>query len=466
MEKTDGILVQIRRFVFYIVLSIILFFVFYKMFGSFSTENSVLVDVKGVGMGEIPLEIYYTGDDTDRFTQENSLALDNSGVVNDYFVNNNKIHLNTDKVKNLRIDLGTKADAEVEIGLIEYRYNDSVLKLNAEDIAMCELNQLEIIENNDSAVKFISTGDDPYIEINSIETKPLKNYNFIYAAICTMCILIVLYKYVRFRVIYSFLKDLFSERKLIKSLAFNDFKTRFAGSYFGIIWAYVQPICTIAVFWFVFQIGFRNPNVGDVEYILWFMTGLIPWFFFSEAWNSATNAFIEYSYLVKKVVFKINILPLIKILSALFVHLFFVVFMILVYMLYRRFPTVYYLQIVYYMVCMVALVTALSFVTAPLIIFFKDLGQIMNIVLQFGMWLTPIMWSMDNLTLDYKWLMKFFKLNPMYYIVQGYRDSMIYNVLFYENIKQTVYFWTVIFALSVLGSIIYKRLKPHFADVL
>lgn len=265
-----------------------------------------------------------------------------------------------------------------------------------------------------------------------------------------------------FRNVYNML---FRDNRLLWSLAVNDFKTKFAGSYFGIIWAFVQPICTILVFWFVFQFGFRSQDVGDVPFILWFMTGLIPWFFFSDAWNGATNSFIEYSYLVKKVVFKINILPLIKIISTLFIHIFFVIFMFVSYAICGIKFDVYVLQIFYYGVCMVTLVTVLSFITAPLVIFFKDLTQIMNIVLQFGMWLTPIMWNIDtmNISKSTKFL---FKLNPMYYIVQGYRDSMIYKNLFYHNIKQTIYFWIVIIILTVVASYIYKKLKPHFADVL
>lgn len=260
--------------------------------------------------------------------------------------------------------------------------------------------------------------------------------------------------------------DLKSNFKLIFSLSVNDFKTRFAGSYFGIVWAFVQPICTILIFWFVFQVGLRNPDVGDVQFILWFMSGLIPWFFFSEAWNGGANSFMEYSYLVKKVVFKIEILPFIKIISALYIHLFFILFMIIVFMCYGRFPDLYTLQIVYYSICMVALVISLSFITAPIMIFFKDLGQIMNIVLQFGMWLTPIMWSISNLPYQNSILVFIFKLNPMYYVVQGYRDSMIYHIWFFYNIKQTVYFWIVVILLGVAGRNIYKSLKPHFADVL
>lgn len=261
-------------------------------------------------------------------------------------------------------------------------------------------------------------------------------------------------------------KGIKSTVKLLFSLSLNDFKTRFAGSYFGIIWAFVQPVCTILIFWFVFQVGLRNPDVGDVEFILWFIAGMIPWFFFSDAWNGATNSFIEYSYLVKKVVFKIEILPLIKIISMLFIHLFFIVFMLVVFMVYKRFPTIYTIQIIYYSICMIALVISLSFITAPIMIFFKDLGQIMNIVLQFGMWLTPIMWSISNLPYSSPVLTFIFKLNPMYYVVQGYRDSMIYNIWFFYNIKQTVYFWLFVIVLGIVGRNIFKRLKPHFADVL
>lgn len=265
-----------------------------------------------------------------------------------------------------------------------------------------------------------------------------------------------------FRNIYNML---FEDKRLIWSLSVNDFKTKFAGSYFGIIWAFVQPICTILVFLFVFQKGFRSSDVGDIPFILWFIAGLIPWFFFSEAWNSATNAFVEYSYLVKKVVFKINILPVIKIMSALFIHVFFILFMLVVYTLYGVKFDVYTLQILYYCICMIILVTVLSFITAPLVVFFKDLTQVMNIVLQFGMWLTPIMWNIDTMDISEKTKV-LFKLNPMYYIVQGYRDSLIYKNIFYNNIKQTIYFWVLIAILTVFASYIYKKLKPHFADVL
>ena len=101
------------------------------------------------------------------------------------------------------------------------------------------------------------------------------------------------------------------------------FKTKYAGSYLGIIWAFVQPVVTILLYWFVFQVGFRSRPLGDYPFVLWLTAGLVPWFFFSDAWNGATNSMLEYSFLVKKVVFDIGILPVIKIFSAFFVNIFF-----------------------------------------------------------------------------------------------------------------------------------------------
>lgn len=131
----------------------------------------------------------------------------------------------------------------------------------------------------------------------------------------------------------------------------NDFKTKYAGSYLGIVWAFIQPIVTILVYWFVFSVGLKAGTVSDYPFVLYLVSGIIPWFFFQDALNGGTNALIEYNYLVKKVVFKISILPIVKIISALFVHVFFVAFALLLCACYGYTPSLYTLQIIYYSVC-------------------------------------------------------------------------------------------------------------------
>lgn len=264
------------------------------------------------------------------------------------------------------------------------------------------------------------------------------------------------------------LKNLVTERKLIWTLAKNDFKKKFAGSYLGIVWALVQPIVTVLVYWFVFQGGLKPLSTNAYHgypFFLWMLAGIVPWFYFQDAMPGGTNVLMEYSYLVKKVVFKIEILPMIKAISALFIHVFFVCVTFLIYCGYGKFPGVYGIQVVYYSFCMFALVLGLCYATSAVAVFFRDLLQIVNICLQVGVWATPIMWDLESFGLP-GLVQKIFKLNPMYYIVYGYRDAMINKVWFWERPGLTLYFWGFTIFMFVIGTRVFKRLRIHFADVL
>ena len=259
--------------------------------------------------------------------------------------------------------------------------------------------------------------------------------------------------------------ELYHNRKLIFSLAKNDFKTKYAGSYLGIVWAFIQPVVTILVYWFVFSVGLKAGTVSNYPFVLYLVSGIVPWLFFQDALNGGTNALLEYNYLVKKVVFQIDILPIIKLISALFVHLFFIVFTIVLYACYGYYPDLYTLQMLYYTFAMMILLLGLIYATSAIVVFFKDLGQIINIILQIGVWMTPIMWNIDGMELN-PILITILKLNPMYYIVAGYRDSLINKAGFWEQPGMTIYYWILTIVLFIIGTKIFKKLKPHFADVL
>ncbi|MBE5940060.1 MAG: ABC transporter permease [Lachnospiraceae bacterium] len=256
--------------------------------------------------------------------------------------------------------------------------------------------------------------------------------------------------------------DIIKNYKLIMNLAINDFKNRYASSNLGAIWNFVQPIVTVMIYVFVFQYGFKAVPVSDVPYVLWLVAGIIPWFFFSEAILGATNSLLEYTYLVKKVVFKIDILPMVKIVAAIFVHGFFIFVGLLLYFINGERFNLHIIQIIYYSVCTVVLVVGISYFTSAVVVFFRDLGQIVNVILQFGMWLTPIMWQIEILPGKLQQLMK---LNPMYYITNGYRDAFYNDVWFFEKPMQTIYFWVLVIAVYFIGTTVFKKLEKHFADV-
>lgn len=269
---------------------------------------------------------------------------------------------------------------------------------------------------------------------------------------------------------FSLPGELWNSRRLIWSLSKNDFKTRYAGSYLGIVWAFVQPVITILVYWLVFEKGFSaKPEMFkagvEVPFVVYLTSGLVPWFFFSEAVASSTNALLEYNYLVKKVVFKISILPMIKIIAASFIHVFFVGVLLVIAFIYGYGLSLYTLQLLYYSLCLFILVLALSYTLCSVVVFFRDLSQIVSIGLQLGMWATPIMWSFSR-TQGHEVLAFVFKLNPVFYVVNGYRESLFEGVGFWMHPGLTAYFWIFTVLLFIFGTIVFKRLKPHFADVL
>ena len=261
--------------------------------------------------------------------------------------------------------------------------------------------------------------------------------------------------------------EIWQNRRLIIKLAGNDFKRRYAGSYMGVIWAFVQPLVTILLYYFVFGTimkGARSSG-SDVPFALFLTCGMVPWFFFSEALSSGTHALLEYSYLVKKVVFKISVLPMIKIFAALITHLFFVALLMILAVLLGYYPNMYWIQLIYYTACTFILTLAICYTTCSLIVFVRDLGQLIGVFLQILVWATPIMWDLSALQ-NHPMLVTILKLNPVFYIVNGYRGAVYRKEWFFQDFFSTVYFWIFTVIVFGFGTLVFKRLKVHFADVL
>ena len=262
---------------------------------------------------------------------------------------------------------------------------------------------------------------------------------------------------------YRFLRDILKNKKLLVDLAKNDFKSRYMGNYLGILWAFVQPSVMIAIFWFVFQVGFKSVPVDNFPFILWLIAGIVPWFFFAESLQTGTQSILSNSFLVKKVVFRVSLLPIIQIISALIIHIFFVLVLFGMFLYYGYGPTLYWLQIPYYIFYTLILLLGMSWMTSSIIVFFRDLGQIIAMFIQLFFWVTPIIWSFKIIPLEYQYIVEY---NPIYYIVEGYRDSLIYNIWFWEKPALSIQYWIIAILFFFVGAVVFRKLRPHFADVL
>ena len=166
---------------------------------------------------------------------------------------------------------------------------------------------------------------------------------------------------------------------------------------------------------------------------------------------------------MKKVVFQIDILPMVKVGSALVVHGIFAAILLVVSVCCGNYPQLSWIQILYYTGCTAVLALGIVKFTSAAVVFFRDMSQIVAIAIQFGVWLTPVMYS--NSQIPWAPIAFILRLNPMYYVAEGYRDAIIRGVWFWQK-TETIYFWAVTLLIFWFGNRMFKKLRPHFADVL
>ena len=262
----------------------------------------------------------------------------------------------------------------------------------------------------------------------------------------------------------NYFSTIFSHYKLIFSLALIDFKEMFHGSYLGILWAVLRPLIFISVVWVIFSVGIKGGKAdSDIPFIIYLLTGYIPWIFFSYALTSTMNAFLGNRGLVKRPSFPQYILPLVKIASNLILHIIFLGILIMVMLFMHLYPSLYWFQLPYYVFMLCLFLFGFGTLLASLRVFTKDVAEFIAAILQIGFWVTPIFWSIDRIPAKYEWLLN---LNPMIYIVNGYRNTFIYHKWFWDEkaFLLSFFLYTLIFLIG--GLLTFKKLKPHFGDVL
>jgi len=238
---------------------------------------------------------------------------------------------------------------------------------------------------------------------------------------------------------------------------------QYAGSLLGVVWTFVHPLVLIFVFWFVFSVGFKAKPMHDVPFVVWLTAGMMPWFLFSEIMMGSVGIVVAHTNLIKKTLFPAEVLPQVRIVTSLVTHAVFLLLLVLL-LLAQGIPFTWYcLQFFYYCLCLWFLSLGLAWLISSVNVFVRDVTHLVAVAMQVGFWVTPIFWDLHIMPPKIQFLLK---LNPMYYIVQGYRDSFIYGVPFWQDWCWGLYFWSVTALVLLTGTLVFRRLKPHFADVL
>lgn len=248
---------------------------------------------------------------------------------------------------------------------------------------------------------------------------------------------------------------------LLGGMVRNEVRSRYLSSYLGVVWLFLNPIATTAILWVVLQYGFKSPPRSDVPYFAWLICGLIPWFFIAEALSLSTTAIRDNSFLVKKIVFNVTYLPLVRLLTALLVHLVFLVLLLIVLLSNGVELSISSLTVFYYTAAGFMLLFFTALILSSLAVFIPDVVQFVGMAVQMGFWITPIFWDINAVGGR---LSAFASFNPFSYIVNGYRAALLHGAP--PQMSDTLYFWGLVAFLCFFSIWFFKRTKGHFADVL
>ncbi|MGV2874589.1 ABC transporter permease [Macrococcus capreoli] len=267
------------------------------------------------------------------------------------------------------------------------------------------------------------------------------------------------------KVIIDLIKEQLNNATLIWKLALYNMKSEYSNHYLGAFWNILQPLLQVLIYYVVFGMGLRgNAHVGDINYLLHLITGLFPWIFISQAINGGSNAIHAQLGLVTKMKFPSSVLLSISYMNN-FLNLLFTTVIILILSFANHFVSFYhYFEFIYFIIASYTLIMAINLIMSTLVILIRDTKQMLQNILRMCFFVTPIFWDANNVGPILKVITL---VNPFAYLIGIYRNAFIVGKgMFYGNISDHLYFWTVTILLFFIGTHIHNRFKNRLVDYL
>lgn len=261
----------------------------------------------------------------------------------------------------------------------------------------------------------------------------------------------------------NFFREILNNKRLIWDLAVRQFLSGTFGSSLGIAWLFIEPLFYVVIMYFFFTKALRFTPSGQAPYLPWLMSSMSVWYFFSSCLTASPNLFKTYSYLIKRWGFNMSILPVVSLLSMIFLHFIFLAILFVVFALHGVSFSIYWFQAAYYLFALCCLLLGLSWTLGSIGLFIQDVKNMTGIILQIGFWISPIFWDIETYPEAYR---PYIRLNPLVYIMEGYRNSFLFQRSLFEHWEAALYFWSVTFVMLVIGFYSYKKLRPSFGDVI
>lgn len=243
---------------------------------------------------------------------------------------------------------------------------------------------------------------------------------------------------------------------LMKQLILRDFKVKYKRSVLGIVWSLLYPVLMMAVMAMVFSNMFKF-QVEGVNYLVYLMTGLVMFNYFSEASNTAMTSVVTNFSLINKVYIPKYIFPIAK---TLFVGINFVLTLIpllVIILVTGSTINIWYLILPYIFLCMLLFTMGIGLFLSAISVFLRDMFYIYGIILTIWNYVTPVFYDISIIPAT---LQPLFKLNPLYIFITGARSIILYGNP--PTIMELLSMLFVALLMLTVGSVVFKKNQDKF----
>lgn len=260
------------------------------------------------------------------------------------------------------------------------------------------------------------------------------------------------------------MKSLYVNYPLLKGLIVRDIKSRYNGSYMGVLWSIITPIVMLAIYTFVFSVVFKAKwgidSGSKTEFALVLFAGMIIFNLFSECIGRSTTLILQNSNYVKKVVFPLEILVPICFGSALFnFFISFAVWLIACVVL-NGIPPITILLFPIILMPFVFFVTGICWLLSALSVYIRDIAQFINVIITVLLFMSPVFYPITALPEEYR---HYLYINPLTYFVENFRAMIFFG----HGID--VYYpicFVMSFIMLWIGFYFFQKARKGFADVI
>ncbi len=263
------------------------------------------------------------------------------------------------------------------------------------------------------------------------------------------------------------LKENFSNIYRTLSIVRYELKSDIRDTQLGYAWNILNPLIQLFTFWLVFGIGIRNnQSVGPVSFLPWMVVGMTVWFFVSPSITKGVGCIYNKRNIISKMKFPTSILPVTIVLQELINHVVMMCIVIGILIGRGHIPNTHWFIVVYYMFCAFCFCVSFNMITSVLNMISRDVKKLVVACMRMLLYLTPILWTLDMLSMHHPMIAIVLKMNPLFYIVEGYRGSLFFMDSPLNHPAQTTFFWAVVLVMFVIGSILMYKFRTKFIDML